>query len=938
MLNGNTTVPKLIAIPLQQNVPLLRAISGRREGKSSLVSSLCARIWYTNRVSEILLQTKLNRPEIRPFFVTRPLLMQKLNKSYAGRLTLVTAPAGFGKTTLISHWLDALEESNPKAKTSWFSLDEGDNARSVFLLYLIAALATAVNPQTAPKLQTIKASVGTFAPTDNVQPLLVDLLNTIHQDKSPLTLILDDYHLIENESVHAVMQFIVHQAPANLHLVIMSRMGLPFPIARLQAQGLATRIQADELRFSAEETAVFFQQQQHIQLNDSQLAAIAKQTEGWVACLQLAGLALQTAPFNHKLADGLADLLAHHTDIADYLMEEVLSQQPPVRQQFLLQTAVLDRFSAPLCDAVTSDPGVSQEVIAQLRRDNLFVIPLDVTGEWFRYHHLFSAFLRNQLQRRHPDQVRAINGRAARWFHKNGYHAEAVQQALASGDFAQHADIFSAAATHYLFESNVSSAYDWFAQIPRQIVLENLGLCVNQAWIYLLSGEPETAVPYVATAEALLVDLEPEIEDEAGLRRAKGNIFLMRINLAYEQRAYEFVIKNVPLVEALLDSSAERLRTIAKNLLALTYLNLQQYDAAERELNAAIQLGKRSQNKRSLFVAAAALSQIYRQQGRLRRAKALADEMLLLLAEYPQQTKRYMADAIYSELCRVLYQWNQLDLVVEHLQGSLCLQAQSGYLQDFLTLAQLQKAEGNLALAQETLAGAFAQCSDGSTQQLSILVWQLQLRNQAGQQDAESVQTAVSLSHQLQEQDERTVLQQRVKLLQARHSMATGKRSAALSFLDEVEQYAQALALNGLLLETAILRALANAKDEMETAVSHLTYALKLAQPAGYVRLFVDEGEPMLSLLRQLAEQNVMGETVTQLIANFPTAVETDLTQRELLTLQFFAAGLSAQAIAANMAVSPATIYTYSKRIYRKLGVHNRQDALQKAKNLGLLP
>lgn len=889
--------------------------------------------WYNSRVYKTLLQTKLNRPEKRPFWVARPSLLQKLNKGHTGRLTVVTAPAGFGKTTLISRWLDEVGDT----KIGWVSLDEGDNARSVFLLYLISALETAVAPQTIPHLQTIKASVGTFAQTDNLQPLLVDLLNAIYLDKSSITLILDDYHLIESEMVHAIVQFVLNQAPANFHLVIMSRTGLPFPIARLRAQGVVTLIQADELRFSAKETAVFFQQQQHIQLNDNQLTVITKQTEGWVACLQLAGLVLQTTPFKSGSEDDLVQLLQHHADMADYLMEEVLSQQPPAIQQFLLETAVLDRFSAPLCDAVTDGAGASQEIIAQLRRDNLFVVPLDVTGEWFRYHHLFSAFLRHQLQRRYPHKVPEINGRAALWFHAHGYHAEAVQQALASGKFAKYADIFSAAATQYLFESNVSPAYAWFAQIPRQIILGNLGLCVNQAWIYLLSGEFDTAVPYVEKAEALLADLEAEGGNRVGLRTAKGNIFLMRINLAFEQRAYEFVIKNAPLAYELLDPQAERLRTIAKNFLAITYLNLQQYEAAERELNAAIQLGKRSKNNNSLFAAAAALGRIYLQQGKVRRAKTLADEMLSLLVDYPQQTKRYVADAIYSGLCRILYQWNQLELVEDLLPGSLCLNSQAGYLQDFLTLAQLQAARGNPALAQQTLRGAIAGISEGSEQQLFILAWQLHLGYQAGQQDAALLQTAVSLSRQLQEQGQRTILHQRVKLLQARHAIATGKRSAAHTFLDEVMAQAQAFSLNGLWIEVAVLRALASVKDGMDTAVSHLTQALKLAQPEEYVRVFVDEGEPMRQLLRQLATQHIMVDYVTQLLPQFPASVKTDLTQRELMTLQFFAAGLSAQAIAENMGISSATVYTYSKRIYRKLNVHSRQDAIQKAKSLGLL-
>jgi LuxR family maltose regulon positive regulatory protein len=675
-----------------------------------------------------------------------------------------------------------------------------------------------------------------------------------------------------------------------------------------------------------------------MQLSDSQLAIITKQTEGWVACLQLAGLALQTAPFKDSTGADLAHLLEHHADIADYLMEEVLAQQPSAIQLFLMQTAVLDRFSAPLCDAVTDGNETSQETIAQLQRDNLFVIPLDVTGDWFRYHHLFSAFLRHQWQRRYPDKMRETNDRAALWFHEHGYHAEAVQQAIASGNFAQHALIFSAAATQYLYESNVAPAYAWFTHIPRQVVLEDVRLCVNQAWIYLLSGELETAGPYVEKAEALLADLETEVDDPAGLRTAKGNILLMRIHIAYGQNAYAFVIKNAPLAYTLLDPKAERLRAIAKNFLALTYLNLQQVDDAERELKIAIQLGKRSKNNRSLFAAAAGLGQIYIQKGELRRAKALHDEMLSLLADYPQQTKRYVADAIYSGLCRILYQWNALELVEELLRGSLSLQnSQAGYLQDFLTLAQLQAAQGNPVLAQQTLRNALARISEGSAQQLFIITWQGQLRYQAGQKDAESVQTAVSLSHQLQEQGQNNVLHQRVKLLQARHAIATGKRKDAQLFLDAVTEHAKSFSLNALWIEATLLRALATPKDAPETAVFHLTQALKRAQPEGVVRIFVDEGEPLLLLLRQLATQNSMADYVTHLLAQFPTSVKTDLTQRELTTLQLFAAGLSAQAIAENMGVSSATIYTYSKRIYRKLNVHSRHEAIEMAKELALL-
>lgn len=896
------------------------------------------RSWYNYRVTEILLQTKLNRPETRPFFVARPSLMQKLDNGRSGKLTLVSAPAGFGKTTLVAHWITSVNDTDPQAKFAWYALDEHDNDASLFLLYLLSVLQTTVSTATHSKIETIKGNATAFGQTTDLRPILTDLLNALQSEPTDLTLVLDDYHLITSGQVHTIVQTTLDYAPNNFHLVVLSRTGLPFPIARWRAQEMAHVIDADALRFNASETAVFYQQHPNLHLSETQIALITKQTEGWVACLQLAGLVLQNTKAPKQIEE-MNQLLAHHTDIADYLMEEILCQQSAQRQLFLMQTAVLDRFSAPLCDAILRADGTSQAIIEQLRRDNLFIVSLDHKHEWFRYHHLFATFLRQQLQRRYPQKLKEIYDHAAAWFHQQELYAEAVQYALASGNFREYVALFNDASTHYLYQNNVLPAYRWFAQLPRSLILEELGLCVNQAWIFILSGEIDTAVPFVYQAEKLLEDLRPEYGERAGFQTAEGNVLLMRINVAYEKRMFDFVIENVPIALSLIGRDGGRLQAIAKNLLAMTYIHLQHYDEAERALKVAIQIGKRSQNHASLLAAVAALSRIYTQQGKLQRAKALNDEMLRLLAAYPEQTKRFVGDPLYSSLCRILYQWNDLQQVEQFLTGSIALQnPQMGYLQDYATQAQLQMAQGKKELAQQTLQTGLDAVEEASLLHLFIVTWQAQLQCQSGHLDAGLLDTAVSLSQQLKEEGQSSILHHRVKLLQARDAIASHKYGRACSILNEVQQHVRENSLRELWIETKLLLALANQRHATETAVIHLMDALKIAQPEGYVRLFIDEGEPMQIMLRQLANQNIMIDYVTQLLSHFPvSSPQTDLTLRELTTLKLFAANMPVNKIAEDMGVSPATIYTYSKRIYRKLDVHSRLEAVQKAKDLGLL-
>src|SRR5205809_3403675 len=403
-----------------------------------------------------ILATKLYLPPLRPHVVSRPRLLERLNEGLHRKLILISAPAGFGKTTLISEWVEGIERP-----TAWLSLDEGDNDPTRFLTCLVAAL------------QTIAATIGegVLGVLQSSQPppseaILTALLNEITTLPDNFVLVLDDYHVIDAKPVDMALTYLVEHLPLQMHLVIATREDPQLPLARLRARGHLTELRAADLRFTASEAAEFLNQIMGLSLSAADIAALEDHTEGWIAGLQLAALSMQ----GHQDVPGFIRAFAgDHRYIVDYLVEEVLQRQPESIRRFLLQTSILERLNGPLCDAVTGQQGGSAQLDA-FERGNFFVVPLDDQRHWYRYHHLFAEVLCAHLMAERPDQVSTLHRRASEWYEQNGSAADAIRHALAAKDFERAAGLIELAVPAMLRSRQEAALLGWLKALPDELV------------------------------------------------------------------------------------------------------------------------------------------------------------------------------------------------------------------------------------------------------------------------------------------------------------------------------------------------------------------------------------------------------------------------------------------------------------------------------------
>src|SRR6266567_780927 len=440
-----------------------------------------------------ILATKLYLPRLRPNVVSRPRLIERLNEGLQRKLTLISAPAGFGKTTLVSEWVEGIER--PRARTAWLSLDEGDNDPARFVAYLVAAL------------QTIAATIGegVLGVLQSPQPpptesILTALLNEITTLPDHFVLVLDDYHVIDAKPVDMALAFLVEHLPPQMHLVIATREDPQLPLARLRARGHLTELRAADLRFTASEAAAFLNQVMGLSLSAADIAALEDHTEGWIAGLQLAALSMQ----GHQDVPGFIRAFAgDHRYIVDYLVEEVLQRQPAPVRSFLLQTAILDRLNGPLCDAVTSQEEGNARLEA-LERGNFFVVPLDDKRHWYRYHHLFAEVLSAHLMAEQPDQISTLHRRASAWYERHGSTADAIRHALSACDFERAADLVELAIPAMRQSRQEATVLGWLKALPDELLQVRPVLSVAYAWALLASGELEGVETRLRDAERWL--------------------------------------------------------------------------------------------------------------------------------------------------------------------------------------------------------------------------------------------------------------------------------------------------------------------------------------------------------------------------------------------------------------------------------------------------
>ncbi|HET7087134.1 MAG TPA: LuxR C-terminal-related transcriptional regulator [Anaerolineae bacterium] len=888
-----------------------------------------------------LLTTKLAIPPTRPDLVTRPRLIERLHQARHYKLTLVSAAAGFGKTTLLSMW----SQLTP-LPVAWVSLDADDNDPARFLAYLIAAL------------RTIHTSIGDAAqellhsPQLLLQAVVATLINEIAAGRDDFVLVLDDYQSCDDPGIHWTVAFLLDHMPAHMHLVIASRSDPPLPLPRLRARREMLELQTDDLRFTPEETTAFLTRVMGLELSAQDIAALDAHTEGWIAALQLAVLSMQGLS---DTAGFIATFTGSHRHIMDYLVEEVVSRQPPDVQSFLLRTAVLDRLCGSLCDAVTGrDDGPA--ILDQLERANLFLVRLDEGQHWYRYHHLFADALRARLHQTQPSVVGELHRRAAEWHERNGSVETAIGHALAGQDFETAARLIECIVQVKCARGELATSARWLNALPDEFVRARPLLAMYQAQTLLYDGHPDRAEQLLQNAERILQDEAPADHRE----HMSGRLTALRAVIACVQgRITESLdlarqaLERVPAHDAATRGRAVNIMGIALSL---------QGDVAEsgRAFAQALHLGQTTGHIYLTLTAFSNLADAYHMQGRLRQAVETCDRALGFLSERSWQ-RIPAASAVYLKLADLDYEWNKLDAAERHLTTCLELAEQGGIadvlLNATLTRASLKQAQGDRddAIAAIQRANELAQRYNPSFTLMAPRLARIWLSLGDIDTAAGTAQTA------LQQPGSETPDYSRefVDLALARVHLAQDAPDAALQRLERWLEPAESAGRAGSVIEIHLLKALAlETQGDTPQALAALHAALSLAEPEGYTRLFLDEGAPMDALLSKATECGAASGYASRLLAAFAshrrpathahtlgdtlpvpgsyTLIE-PLNDRELQVLSLIADGLSNKEIAREKAYTLSTVKWYVRNIYEKLQVHSRTQAIARARAVGLL-
>jgi LuxR family maltose regulon positive regulatory protein len=895
--------------------------------------------------SSPLLATKLYIPHPRPDLVARIRLTERLSEALGTqcRLTLISAPPGFGKTTLLSEWI-----SRVACPAAWVSLDEGDNDPVRFWAYIIAALKLIlpdVGDHALALLQSPQQSP--------IESVLIVLINEIASVPNTFVLVLDDYHVIETLSIHNALAFLLDHLPPQMRLIIAGRADPPLPLARLRARGQLIELHAVDLRFTPEETATFLNQVMGLNLSTRDIAALEAHTEGWIAGLQLAALSMQG---REDIASFIAAFTGSNRYIFDYLVEEVLRNQPADVQTFLLQTCLLDRLCGPLCDAVTGRVG-SQAMLTVLEQANLFTIPLDEERRWYRYHHLFADFLQSRLNETQPEVTPSLHRRAADWYEQNGLPAEAVIHALAAQDIERAARLIEQAADIMLRHGEVATLLSWLDALPEQLVHSRPQLCLHRAWALVSTGQLNTVESLLQDAERGLQTCPPT--DEIAIMRNEATV--IRAVAAFAQqdmpRAIELGRQALKLMPT--DGLSIFRRSLTVMILGSAYRLSGNVTAAKQTLADAIAI---SQTGSAALIAIASicnLAMLEMMQGHLHQAAETFQQALKLATQYSAQSLPTVGMA-YVGMGDLLREWNDLDGATRQLVDGIELLGKqwdigSLFADGYIPLARVKQAQGDAAGVLDVLQKAEQLARKLNWTLLVEQVAAYRARAQVLQGDVEAA-TLWAQGRGLGIEDELSYLHEAEYLTWVRVLITQNKPLEATRLLSRLLRAAESGGRTNSVIEIMALEALAHrACGDTAQALAVLERALTLAEPEGYVRVFVDEGEPMRLLLQRIkAEDGTLRvkEYFGHLLAAFekrPTSADLHpsaltlqplvepLTEREIELLPLIASGLSNQEIAEKLYVTVGTAKTHLRNIYRKLGVKSRTQALARAKEMGLL-
>jgi LuxR family maltose regulon positive regulatory protein len=915
-----------------------------------------------------LLTTKLYIPPVRPQLVARPHLIERLNRGLDSghALTLVAAPAGFGKTTLLSEWI-----ADRESPTAWVSLDEDDNDSTRFWTYVVTALQT-IHPKIGG---TALEALCSHQPPP-AKTILTGLLNELAASPRGIILALDDYHVISNREIHEGLTYLLDHQPPTLHLALSTRADPPLPIFRLRARGQLIELRDDELRFTPDEATAFLNEVMGLDLPPEDVEALEARTEGWIVGLQLAALSLQGREDTQEFITAFTG--SHHY-VLEYLTEEIWHYQPEPVQQFLMQTSILDRLCGSLCDAIFDEgrtpnderhsrdsrpSSSSQKILDYLERSNLFIISLDDHRDWYRYHRLFADLLGNRLrQAMSSEGIAELHARASVWHERHGSLDEAVKHAVQAEDYERAAFLVERAAKTGMLQGRLTTLLHWLEALPETLLYTRPRLRLYQAWALFLSGRAEVAERMLRDAKEALGARPPSLDNGA----LRGELAALLTSIATLHDDTSLVIEEAQEALTYLPEDDQVSRARVYVALGVAYAYEDEVDKAAQTWHQARDLALKAGNP---FLAASAIevlagTQVYH-QGRLREGARALQQVLDLGAAQDGSRLPFTATA-HAILADVYLEWNDLDAAARYLEQGIELIQRGGigYSLAFTYCAEarLRRAFGDAAGTKRALASAEQALDAYPLLHLIIHQMSCQVRLRLWLGDLETAArwaegSLASIKRRLPETLP-VFLHEMQQASLARVYLAQGRAGEALAVCDQLHSQAEAAGRMARVIEICMLKALAlQARRDTTAALQSLKRSLALAEPEGYVRVFVDEGTQMATLLRQAAAYGVAPDYVNRLLASFKVKTKDEgrmteappsslaarssslvepLTKRECEVLGLVVHGLSNQEIADALFISVGTVKTHVHNIYGKLDVRDRPQAIARAGELNLV-
>ncbi len=890
----------------------------------------------------VLLRTKLYVPSPQSSWISRSRLIKRMDEGFTRKLTLISAPAGFGKTTLLVDWVH-----RKKIPVAWLSVDENDNDPIHFLTYVIEGL------------QTLQAGIGKAAVTmlqspqpPPIESILINLINDGILIPTDMALVLDDYHCVDCKPIHDMIAFLLDHLPKQMHIILATRSDPPLPLARIRSQNQLTELRAADLSFTTDETSVFFDKCLKFRLSNDDISVLGSRTEGWIAGLQLAALSLSGRKDPSRF---LKAFKGDNRYIADYLTEEVLNHLPEYLQRFLLQTCLLERLSGPLCDAVTQQTN-SQQMLNTLEKANLFIVLLDDERCWYRYHHLFADLLEKRLRMRPPNLVSELHRRASQWFAKNGFKNEAVDHALAAQDYTLAAQLMEEIAEIDWDHARESRLLRWFKALPDKQLSANPKLCIFYARELFKSGYLDDAERRLQAADKMLESASTIDPNKEGLQ---GRIAVIRAYIASRTDDISRIIHLSNQALKLLPRKDLIWRSVAATTLGFGYGRIGSGNLvkAQQAFTEAMKISKLADNLYYYIFTGSCLGGVMLMRGKFKEAETISQQSLrLAIKNGILQTG--IVGSLYGNLGVIFCEWNDLGEGIRLIKKGIERSIQG---RDPVTLASCRMGLLRALLLRRDFTGAFKmmQTINESANDFILPPWitnTIYALNMFFWLASGNLNKAVQLAEArgLRIDNELDNLRE-IEHIALAHVLIAQKR------LDDADLLLQRLIENAkagdhvyVMIEMRLMRALIfKAKADTAAALGELTLALSLAEPGGLIRIFISMGTPVAELLEEIIEARKKDhdgtatgfslayakKLLTVCKADTQATIEglmDPMSDRELEVLHLIAAGLSNREIAEKLFISLNTVKTHTKNINSKLNVNSRIKAIARAKELGL--